>query len=50
MNIYKKQHLLKSLFKATIVIMLGLCAICYEIGYHRGVSHFETHCNEICID
>lgn len=46
MNIYRKNYLLKSLFKATIVLMLGLSVLTYEIGYHRGMVHAE----EICID
>lgn len=39
MSVYKRLHLIKSLFKATIVFMLLACALCYQIGYQRGVSY-----------
>ena len=39
MSVYKRLHLMKSLFKAIIVFMLLACALCYQIGYQRGFSY-----------
>jgi hypothetical protein len=39
MSVYKRLHLMKSLFKATIIFMLLACAMCYQIGWHRSASY-----------
>lgn len=50
MNVYKKNHLLKSLFQATVVLMLALCWLTYNIGYQRGAAKITAQCETICID
>ena len=39
MNIYKRHHMTLSLVKLLIALFVVACAICYEIGYHRGSSY-----------
>lgn len=39
MNIYKKHHLMKSLFRGTVLLMLALCFLAYQIGWQRGASY-----------
>ena len=50
MSVYKRLHLMKSLFKATIVFMLLACALCYQIGYQRGGAKIQEQCETICVD
>lgn len=39
MSVYKRLHLLKSLYKFTIILLLALCWLTYNIGYQRGSSY-----------
>ena len=53
MSVYKRLHMLKSLYKATVVGLLLGCVLCYNIGYSRArakaaieIEHAEMRCLE----
>lgn len=50
MSVYKRLHTLKSLYKLTIILMLALCWLTYNIGYQRGAAKVTEQCETICID
>jgi hypothetical protein len=50
MSVYKRLHLLKSLYKFTIILLLAVSWLTYTIGYQRGAAKITAQCETICID
>lgn len=50
MSVYKRLHLLKSLYKFTIILLLVVSWLTYTIGYQRGAAKITAQCETICID
>lgn len=44
MSIYKRHHLLKSAFTATVVGLLLACFACYKVGYNIAQDKISRAC------
>lgn len=50
MTTQKKFYLLKSLYAGTVIIMLAIAALTYQIGWQRGAAKIQDQCETICVD